>query len=185
MCGRVDFSWDVYDPAVMRLRAILTERFPGRAVPSGEVSPGTALPLLVAGGKKADVAFLCWGIPLSDGKLLINARAETAAQKPMFRGALAARRCALLTTGFYEWNAEKKKFRFRLPDSASLYLAGLYDEQGRFVVLTRAANESMAEVHDRMPVVLPGKEVLPWLGGSQAEPFLSAPGPLLSREEAV
>jgi putative SOS response-associated peptidase YedK len=184
MCGRVDFSWDVYDPAVRHLRAILTERFPGRAVPSGEVPPGTALPLLVAGGKKADVTFLSWGIPMSDGKLLLNARAETAAEKPMFRDALAARRCALLTTGFYEWNAEKKKFRFRLPDSPSLYLAGLYDREGRFVVLTTAANESMAEIHDRMPVVLPVGQVLPWLGGAEAAGFFSAPGPLLAREEA-
>ena len=70
----------------------------------------------------------------------------------MFRENLEARRGVILSTGFYEWSrgGEKVKYLFRLPGSRTLYLAALYDEMGRYVILTEAANASLAGVHDRM-----------------------------------
>lgn len=69
---------------------------------------------------------LAWGFPRFDKKgVVINARAETAPDKPMFRKCLEQRRCVIPSTGFYEWAADKTKYRFRLPGEDALYMAGL------------------------------------------------------------
>ena len=70
------------------------------------------------------------------------------------------------TTGFYEWDREETKYQFRLPGRDRLYLAGLWNVfQGeeRFVILTTAPNDTIINVHDRMPVLLTDDEVTPWL----------------------
>ena len=88
--------------------------------------------------------------------------------KPMFRKCLEQRRCVIPSTGFYEWAADKTKYRFRLPGEDALYMAGLYNEfagEPRYVILTTAANESIADVHNRMPVVLPRARIAEWIGG--------------------
>ncbi|MCQ4863518.1 SOS response-associated peptidase [Pseudoflavonifractor phocaeensis] len=102
--------------------------------------------------------------------MVINARAEGALDKPMFRKSLLERRCVAPATGFFEWNAQKQKHIFRLPDSPVLYLGGFWNTfQGeeRFVILTTAPNETIVNVHDRMPVVLREDEVEPWLRDAQ------------------
>jgi putative SOS response-associated peptidase YedK len=187
MCGRIDFHMDTYDPAVLRLRQVMAERFPGQALPEGEGFPGTKLPVLVAGGEKAAVALMQWGLPGQAGRLIINARAETAEEKPGFRESFLTRRCALVTTGFYEWSHEgaAKKFLFRKPGSNVLYLAGFFDRAERFVVLTEAANGSVADVHSRMPVILEPGEVRPWLADAAfARAVIRRPGPILTRVAA-
>ena len=90
----------------------------------------------------------------------------------MFRSCLPARRCVIPSTGFLEWShdANKVKYRFNLPGTGVLYMAGLYDEFGgerRFVILTTAANFSMLDVHDRMPVVLDEDAKGKWLEDTQ------------------
>ena len=98
--------------------------------------------------------------------VIINARGETALNKPMFRRSLLERRCIVPTTGFYEWDRKKTKYRFWLPGQDRLYLAGLWNTfQGeeRFVILTTAPNDTIINVHDRMPVLLTDDEVTPWL----------------------
>jgi putative SOS response-associated peptidase YedK len=187
MCGRIDFHTDVYDPAVLRLREILQSQFPGEALPDGEGFPGTRLPVLTNGEEKAQVRMMPWGMPAQEGCLLINARAETVRAKPSFRDSFRERRCALFTTGFYEWSHDgaAKKFRFRAPGSNVLYLAGLFDAQSRFVVLTQEANGLVAEIHSRMPVILFQREVLLWLRDEGfADAVLRRPGPVLVREAA-
>ena len=84
----------------------------------------------------------------------------------MFRRSLLERRCVVPTTGVYEWDSQKRKYHFRLPGQARMYLAGLWNTfQGeeRFVVLTTAPNDTIINVHDRMPVLLTDDEVTPWL----------------------
>jgi len=187
MCGRIDFHMDTYDPAVRRLREVMAARFPGEALPDGEGFPGARLPVLVAGGEKAAVAVMQWGLPGQNGRLIINARAETAEEKPSFRENFLARRCVLLTTGFYEWSHEgqTKKYLFREPGSNVLYLAGFCDRAERFVVLTREANGSVSDVHSRMPVILQPGEVRRWLADAAfARAVLRRPGPILVREAA-
>jgi putative SOS response-associated peptidase YedK len=118
-----------------------------------------------------------WGFPKWKGKgVIINARAETAAQKPMFKGPLQTRRCVIPSTGFYEWRRAsgkpgKEKYLLTEPGKDILYMAGMVDTFSRpeggtheaFTILTTAANESVAALHDRMPVILQADELEAWL----------------------
>ena len=188
MCGRVQLDLEIGGLAMRRLTELLSRLDPGYSLTSGEKYPSDVLPVLRAepGAAKPRPVLMQWGFKMSKAgqsdKLIINARAETAADKPMFRQALAQRRCVLPTTGFYEWthDAAKTKYLFRLPDQPMLYLAGLFSvEQERpgFVVLTQEANASMREVHHRMPVILGQNELTAWLYDNEiAAQLLREPG---------
>jgi Uncharacterized conserved protein len=186
MCGRFDFTWDEEVPAISRMLNLVKEKYPGAELPKGEISPSAEFPVLIRGADKADIAFMRWGMP-GRGRPIINARSETANRLPLFRDAFEARRGVILTTGFYEWSHDgaKTKYQFRLPGSGVTYLAALYDDAGRYVILTEAANASMIGIHDRMPVILGGGEVLPWLrDGGFAREVLCRPGPILDKRQA-
>lgn len=170
MCGRFLFTTDEDDPAVTKMKLMAMLKFNGTELPNGEVFPSATLPVLVDEGEKAGLELMTWGMPTSgSSRLIINARSETAAEKRMFRRGLAEQRCVIMTTGFFEWShdGEKKKYLFRLPGTPVVYLAGLYDiydGKPRFVILTTRANRSMAEIHDRMPIIIVQSEILLWLG---------------------
>ncbi len=159
--------------------------------PSRNVSPGRPIPAIVgAGGGKLLKSFL-WGlVPFwakdpSIGARLINARAETVAQKPSFKQAFARRRCLIPADGFYEWKKEGGKkipYCFGLKSGALLYFAGLYEKWTApdrqpvesCTIITTQANETVAPVHDRMPVIVPAAAHTLWLN-----PALQDPGRLL------
>ncbi len=99
---------------------------------------------------------------------MINARAETLAEKPAYRPLLAKGRCLILADGFYEWrldpDGKKRPVRYTLDDGAPFGFAGLWTswrdpESGESLrsctIITTTANELVAPVHDRMPVILP------------------------------
>jgi len=123
-----------------------------------------------------------WARDASIGNRMINARAETAAEKPSFRHALAQRRCIVPASGFYEWKPQgrrKQPWYFRAvrhqarsaPDDALLAMAGLWERwiapDGQALescaVLVTAANALVAPVHDRMPVLLAPQDYQRWL----------------------
>jgi putative SOS response-associated peptidase YedK len=116
------------------------------------------------------------------GKLLINARSESITGRA-WADDFRARRCAIPSTGFYEWSGRAKARQplwFRPPDHGLLWLAGLYDEPGpggepRFVILTCAPNALAATVHDRMPCVLLGDEIDAWLAAPDRDVLHPAP----------
>ncbi len=170
MCGRYQFSTEKYQT----LRQIVQNarrhsRGPEGPV-SGEIAPTAVAPVLVASGDKVVAEFQRWGIPGWRGGLMINARAETVCDKPMFRRSMAAQRCVIPASGYYEWDAAKHKYLFRIPDQP-LYLAGIYDNvegEDRFVVLTTAPNATVKQIHDRMPLILTQDQVRPWLTDDQA-----------------
>ena len=124
-------------------------------------------------------------MPGRDGKLVINARAETAPERPMFQRGFAECRCVIPTTGFYEYDSSRRKYFFGSPGKP-LYLAGLSDEMdgvNRFVILTTAPNRSMADIHDRMPLVLQREQIRPWLTQPEAAAkLLKMAPPLLDRK---
>jgi putative SOS response-associated peptidase YedK len=103
----------------------------------------------------------------------INARSETAADKPMFRHALKKRRCLVPASGFYEWLAtggRKQPYCFRSWDEKPFAFAGLWERwEGpdgpveSCAILTTGANELVRPVHDRMPVILPRLHWQAWL----------------------
>lgn len=186
MCGRYQFDADA--PAFGKIVRGLREA--GGTFCSGEVFPTDRAPVLLARDGAVRPAAFVWGFPNPHGKgAVINARAETAGMRPMFREALRIRRCAVPTSGFYEWSHDgspRRKYRFRAAHADSLYLAGLYqyfDGAGHFVVLTTAADASMQDVHDRMPVVLRQAEIRPWLlDNDSVFPILEREHPALTRE---
>ena len=105
---------------------------------------------------------------------LINARAETVAEKPAFRGALRHRRCLIPTTGFYEWSGKPKARQphlIRMKDQELFALAGLWEdwlgadgsEIETMAILTTASNADMAGLHDRMPVIVESQDFERWL----------------------
>jgi len=135
----------------------------------GEIFPGTYAPVIDA---SQSATFMLWGFPsLMHGKQPhINARSETAGEKRTFNESMRSRRCLVPASGFYEWktmsNKQKEKYEITLPDRASMYMAGIYSDDGRFAILTRAASPSVAGIHDRMPVILPEDLSEVWLSES-------------------
>lgn len=115
-----------------------------------------------------------WAKDDSIGNKLINARAETVAEKASFRSAYKARRCLIPASGFYEWKTEKgaKQPYLIYPATQKLFgFAGLWerwttpagDPLETFTIITTAANAAMKPLHDRMPVILQPHEYELWL----------------------
>lgn len=115
-----------------------------------------------------------WAQDPSIGNRMINARSETAAEKPAFRSAFKRQRCLVVADGFYEWrkaaDGTKQPFLIHLRDSRPFGIAGLWEhwEKGgepfdSCALLTTGPNELMATIHDRMPVILPPEHFEIWL----------------------
>ena len=149
-------------------------------VPNYNVCPTVQVHAVMAEEGQRRLTSMRWGFlphwykKTNDGPLLINARAETIAEKPAFRAAARARRCIVPASGFYEWTRDGDT---RLPwfihrrDSAPLAFAAVWQDWERdgeahrsVAIVTCGANEAMSAIHHRMPVILePGDWPL-WLG---------------------
>jgi putative SOS response-associated peptidase YedK len=132
------------------------------------------------------------GDKLGSGPPLINARAETLAEKPMFRAALRRRRCLIPADGFYEWQqspgaarGKKQPYYIHRPDHAPFAFAGLWEKwtQGSTVsggenplsiesctIVTTTANNALRDLHDRMPVIMSPRGYAAWLDTTIEEP---------------
>lgn len=157
--------------------------------PSYNIAPGTVETVIVKnGGWKAEQ--MKWGlVPFwaKDPKIgykMINARAESIADKPSFRKAFATQRCLIPAGGFYEWRhdgSRKIPYYIRLKNTKIFSLAGLFDTwkdpQGEllktFTIVTTGANAVMKPIHDRMPVVLPEEYERVWLEEGDTEKLLA------------
>ena len=187
MCGRYNFSTDNPDEKMAALISMMERKYPGE-YKVGDIYPGDTAPAIIAQGEKIVPVPAIFGFPgFQDGKLLINARGETAAEKKTFSESLRERRVILPATGFNEWSSDKTKYLFSVGASTVFYLCGLYkiiDGKYRFVILTRAANESMVEIHERMPVIVAEHEVRPYLiDPIVAGRIIATAAPMLSKQE--
>ncbi len=124
-----------------------------------------------------------WAKDHKIGYKTINARVESVATAPAFRAAFTKRRCLVLADGFYEWKkiggGEKQPYRITLKDGEPFAFAGLWDSwkgpQARVVsctIITGRPNELVAEIHDRMPVILEPNDHAAWLGGNAGTELL-------------
>ncbi|MDQ4077751.1 MAG: SOS response-associated peptidase [Chloroflexota bacterium] len=138
---------------------------------------------VVTDPKSRNVEMFRWGLvpgwakDLSIGNRLINARAETVAEKPAFRSAFGRRRCLVLADGFYEWRKPKDKkgssqpFYFRLESGEPFAFAGLWevwrkgeeDELFTCTIITGPANERVEPIHSRQPIIIPPTSLWQWL----------------------
>jgi putative SOS response-associated peptidase YedK len=185
MCGR----YYVDDETSREIRKILDQidaKYENNNKKTGEIFPTNSAPILAAFRDTIEPELSMWGFPNYYNKgVMINARAETAFEKKTFRESLVSRRCVIPSSGFYEWDNTKQKFLFKKEESEILYMAGIYnfyDDECRFVILTTSANESMEDVHNRMPVVLNKDEVETWIKDSNSTSrILKQVPPLLVR----
>lgn len=122
-----------------------------------------------------------WAKDPSISTKLINARAETIAEKPSFRSAFKQRRCLIVADGFYEWQrkqGKKQPFYFRLKDEQPFGFAGLWEkwtnpegeEINSCTIVTTTANELLEPIHDRMPVILAPQDYDLWLNPQEQKP---------------
>lgn len=149
---------------------------------------------------RRELVLLRWGLVPAWAKdwtiasRLINARSESVAEKPSFRRAFAARRCLLPADGFYEWRKEgaaKQPYRITLADEQVFAFAGLWEhwrdpaggeELETCTILTTAAHPSIAEIHPRMPVILPRGHYGTWLDSeSPHDGLLELLGPYVEK----
>lgn len=149
----------------------------------GDIVPSVSAPVITSHNQELAVKLLSWGFQRFDKKgLLINARAETIMEKKTFKECLSTRRCAVVAAGFYEWDKSRNKFSFTHKENKLMLMAGLYDEEKRFVIITTKANDSMEPVHDRMPLILSQKELKIWLNEEkETQNILTQTPPLLNR----
>ena len=164
--------------------------------PRYNVAPAQTIAAVRASREGRTLSMFRWGlIPAwarepNIGYRLINARAETAHEKPSFRAAFRARRCLIPADGFYEWakarGRPKQPWLFQMKEGAGFAFAGLWeswrvpgglaltgslaelapgDVLETCTILTTQANETVAPVHHRMPVILPAEAYDPWLAG--------------------
>ena len=191
MCGRFTnrFSWKELHERLDLIGAPLNLRPRYNVAPSQDVAVARATP------DGRTLAMLRWGlIPAwakdsAIGHKLINARSETAAEKPSFRSAFRHRRCLIPADGFYEWQRRggtRQPWLFGLRNGELLVFAGLWErwtvpegaaltgslaERGpgdaveTCTILTTAANETVVPLHGRMPIILPRDAWDAWLSG--------------------
>ena len=168
MCGRYNFSKNSSSPMVRKVLENLQNR--QIEAKTGEVNPGDIAAVIAINRKLEPQSFgMKWGYRLPDGKLIFNARSETAAQKAMFADGMRQRRCLIPADCYYEWKKTaqgKQKYQLAPSDANGFFLAGIYRiEQGSavFSVLTKEPVESIAFIHHRMPVILPNEAMSDWL----------------------
>lgn len=195
MCGRMTMTHP-NDAMAQLFAAAPSNDLPD--IPNYNVCPTNLVGVVTASETGRKLAPMRWGfIPHwykkpSGGPLLINARAETIAEKPAFRAAVRDRRCLIPATGFYEWTKGEDDARlpwyFSNPDSTPLVFAGIWqvwqdkhsdaDSLTTCAIVTTSASDWMAQTHHREPVVLAERDWATWLGetDTKAAPLMqSAP----------
>jgi putative SOS response-associated peptidase YedK len=176
MCGRFALPnpEELADHFSVNNRPDLTPRY--------NIAPSQNIPTirLISHASGREIVMLRWGlIPFwaKDRKIgykMINARAESVADKPAFRAAFRQRRCLIPATGFFEWshkNKTKQPYFIRLKDSNILAFAGLWEhwvgKDGEVIdsctIITTDANKTVGNIHDRMPVIIEPELYDRWL----------------------
>ena len=183
MCGRF-----VASTPVSALAEFFDAEVPSfDTTPNFNVAPTMPIVALLQDSSGRHLDRFAWGLsmpskaPSENRPPVINARAESVAEKPTFRGLLAAHRCVVPVTGYYEWRttkASKKKIPFYIhdPDGLPLALAGLWRPrpgnplvEGEVCIITVEANAALSAIHNRMPAVLEAEEIDIWLNAQTPE----------------
>lgn len=185
MCGVFHFTRETFEE-LKRQSDIITASI--REVREKDIRPSDYSTILVQSSEKRnhlDAVDMRWGFKSFENKLMINARAETALEKRSFADSVLKRRCIIPAKHFYEWNRNREKVTFSWEDSPILYMAGFYkkfDNENRFIILTTAANDSMRDVHDRMPLIFDGDTMREWIrNDDMVKDYLTYGSPMLHR----
>ncbi|ASS99669.1 MULTISPECIES: SOS response-associated peptidase [Geobacillus] len=177
MCGRFTLTVDL-----LALQERFHFRYQGLLAPRFNIAPGQDVLAIVTEEGERVGKMMRWGLvpfwakDARIGAKMINARAETVDEKASFRHAFKRRRCLILADGFFEWKKEGTKkvpYRFTLKTGEPFAFAGLWERwkgpSGPLetcTIMTTRANELIAPIHDRMPVILPPERYDDWLDAS-------------------
>ncbi len=170
----------------MARKTQLAERFiwsGNKLLTSGEIRPTNVVPVIASNKEGKGTVFpMKWGFTIRRGDeytgsstLIVNARSETAAEKPTFKEPWQQHRCIIPASWYFEWehfkNAEGKtktgdKFAIQPSGASAAWLCGLYRMEGKFpafTILTKEPSQSVREIHDRMPLMLPKEAIRAWI----------------------
>ncbi len=179
MCGR--FSLTDIDSIFSRFGVIISKDINKKITPHYNIAPTQKIPVIYKNKNQENkIEFMKWGlVPFwaKDPKIgykMINARAETLAQKPSFKHLLKSKRCLVPSSGFYEWKRiDKRKIPYYIgiKNSKIFSFAGLYDnwkdsdgnELKTFTIITTNSNNTLKPIHNRMPVILEREFEEDWL----------------------
>jgi putative SOS response-associated peptidase YedK len=181
MCGRYSIT-----TAPEAIRALFRYKEQPNFPPRFNVAPTQPIPIVRLVDGERHFALVRWGLLPSWVKdpqtftLLINARGETASDKPAYRAAMKRRRCLIPADGFYEWQKvgeRKRPFHVRARSGAPLAFAGLWEtwcgpngeELETAAIVTTTANGTLKPIHDRMPVVVPPDGFDLWLNCAEVD----------------
>lgn len=147
-----------------------------KLVPRYNIAPTQPVLTVLQHDSTREARLLQWGLIPSwskEAKGFINARVETIEEKPSFKESFQRRRCLILADGFYEWERNGKiaqPYYFQMKDARPFAFAAVWDrwqsKKGSIAscaIITTTANELLAEIHTRMPVILPPESYEPWL----------------------
>lgn len=178
MCGRFVIT-EASDEMARLFEAVPANDLP--EVPNYNVCPTNRIHVVERTDSGRRLSAMRWGFlphwykTPNDGPLLINARAESVAEKPAFRTAVRERRCLIPASGFYEWTKEQDGKRLpwyiRPADGTTIAFGGIWQEWTRgeepirtCAILTTAANRALSDVHHRMPLTIAPEDRALWLG---------------------
>lgn len=152
MCGRY-----YYDTKKDKLKEILTNAYKRKYMDfqEGEIFPSQYAPILLLNNHKIYAYFFRWGYQ----KKIINARAETVLERPLFKNDFINRRCVIPMSYFFEWDQNKNKHAF----GDELYVAGFYNKDQEFIILTTSSQGDLVPIHHRMPVCLEKSQIKSYL----------------------
>jgi putative SOS response-associated peptidase YedK len=144
--------------------------------PSYNIAPSMMSPIVISKSGQRELTGMKWGLVptwAKDEKMkLINARSETAHEKPSFKNSLRNQRCLIPADGFLEWQGKEKQPHYiQLKEQALFAFAGLWstwknldgENLNTYTILTTTANEKLSPIHARMPVILPSEQYNAWL----------------------
>ena len=182
MCGRYYIAEDDQAEELKQIIDMINRKHNGDIKTAGEVFPSETVPVIATSRTQKITPFAMeWGYSTSDGNRLINARSETASQKPTFRDGMLQRRCIIPASWYFEWTKNEKgkpKYAIGAENKNVIYMAGIYrfeHDKPVFSILTRDPAESIQFIHHRMPVILPREAVRDWLNTSyRAEEVLQS-----------
>ncbi|WHY58937.1 SOS response-associated peptidase [Peribacillus simplex] len=184
MCGRFTLFTDIED---IKDRFDIQGSFDEEYQFSYNIAPSHSVLSVINDGTRNRLGYLRWGlIPFwaKDEKVgykMINARAETIAEKTSFKNAYKKKRCLIIADSFYEWKKTPERkipMRIKLKNHAPFGMAGIWESwkspEGLSIyscsVITTVPNELMKSIHDRMPVILKPEDEKDWLNPSINDP---------------
>ena len=156
MCGRyqLNISYSDLSKSIMEQVNDLSLDFK-----QGEIFPGDNVLVIVPRKDKITLSVMKWGI--KDKNLRINARIETINNSLYYRD-IVVNHCAVIASGFYEWDKDKHKYYFK-SQNEYLYLAAIYNKNNELLILTKDADRYMNNIHERMPVIMNKQEMLDYV----------------------